>query len=171
MLLDYHVSERRRAVAEVEDYTTGRVLRKVKRTFDVLEVFDGILKDSRIGAKMLEEANKFYPRRASIEKAARLIQESNKCAVGERVCRALYKDTPCTKAVFLDKLAEGMVAVGKAKFATKEEALDILEKFDRNLIVVSRVSGKQVEICNTWPEKCVYWNLEKRGLRCLGRMD
>lgn len=158
-------------MAEVEDYTTGRVLDMVKQTFDVLEAFGGSLKESRIGAKMLEEAKKFDPIRMSIEKASQLVQASNKCAVGERVCRALYKESPYTESVFLDGLAEGMVEVGKAKYVTKEEAMDVLEKYDRNLIVVSRVSGEHVEICNTWPERCVYWNLEKRGLRCLGRMD
>jgi hypothetical protein len=80
-------------------------------------------------------------------------------------------ESPYTKSVFLDGLAEGMVEVGKAKYVTKEEAIYVLEKYDSNLIIVSRVLGIHVEICNTWPERCVYWNLEKRGLRCLGRMD
>ncbi|MBI5251057.1 MAG: hypothetical protein HY912_16330 [Desulfomonile tiedjei] len=158
-------------MADVEDYTTGKVLNSIKQTFDILESVKGSLKDSKIGNRILEETRKLDPRRGGPETIARLIVESEKCAIGERVCRALYNDSPFTESVFLNELADGMVAAGKAKYANKEEALEILRKYPRNPIVVSRVSGQDMEICNTWPERCVYWNLQKRGLKCIANLD
>lgn len=156
-------------MAEVEDYTSGKVLDGIKRIFDVLESSSGSLKDAGIGKKMIEGMRKLDPIGLSTEGASRFVRESNTCAVGERVCRALYKDSPCTESVFLDELAEGMVEAGKARYVTKEEALDVLQKYPQYPIVITRVSGKHAEICSTWPERCIYWNLEKRGLRCIAR--
>jgi len=157
-------------MAEVNDYTTGKVLVDIKQTFKVLESVGGSLSGSKIGERMLEEATKFEPRVIDIDGASQLIQESNKCAAGERVCRALFKDSPLTETVFLDELAEGMEKAGKAKYVTKDEAITILKKYPKNPIILSRVSGKYMEICRSWPENCVYWNLEEHGLKCLHRM-
>jgi hypothetical protein len=66
----YSTPERSQIVAGVEDYRTGRVLDTIKQTFDVLEAFGGSINESKIGAKMLEEAKKFDPRQMSIEKAS-----------------------------------------------------------------------------------------------------
>jgi hypothetical protein len=157
-------------VAEVEDYTSGKVLDGIKRIFHVLESSGGSLKDAEIGKRMIEAMRKLDPIELSTEGASRLVRESNQCAVGERVCRALFRDSPCTESVFLDELAEGMVNAGKARYVTEEEAIEVLRKYPKNPIVVSKVSGKHSEICHTWPEGCVYWHLEKRGLRCIGKM-
>jgi hypothetical protein len=149
-------------MAEVEDYTTGNVLHAIKQTFDILESCKGSLKGSGIGDKMLEETSKLDPRLVGPEGTSRLIRESSRCAVGERVCRTLFSDLPFTESVFLNELAEGMVAVGKAKYVTKEEALEVLANYPDNPTVVSRVSGNYLEICNTWPERRVLEPTEKR---------
>lgn len=36
-----------------------------------------------------------------IEQAIALIEHSEKCAAGERICRAVHTDTPLTESVFL----------------------------------------------------------------------
>ena len=145
--LDFSGFERRQIVAEVEDYTSGKVLDGIKRIFDVLKSSGGSLKDAEIGKKLIEAMRKLDPTGLSADGASRLVRESNTCAVGERVCRALYKDSPCTESVFLDELAEGMVEAGKAKYVTKEEAIEVLQKYPKNPIVITRVSGKHAEIC------------------------
>jgi len=168
------ISERegRRIMATVEDYMSGKVLVMVKRTLDLLGSSEGSLKDSPLGVKMVEETRRqLDPRRMSTESASRLTQEARVCAVGERACRSLHPDSPCTEAVFLDELADGMVQAGKATYITKEEAVAVLEKYPRNPVVVTKVSGKHAEICNTWQERCVYWSMQRRGLKCLGKME
>lgn len=158
-------------MAEIEDYATGKVLESVKQSFDVFNAFEGSLKESKIGLRMLKDVEKYAPKLMSLEGAAQLIQEAIHCAIGERVCRALDQTTPFTESVFLNDLAERMVQVGKARFVTKEDAVVVLEKYRGSPIVVSKVSGNYVEICNTSPKQCVYWNLEKRGLKCITRIE
>lgn len=158
-------------MAEVNDYKTGKILDDIKQAFSIFEFIGSKLGSTRVGERMLEEVKKFDPRIIDMESASQFIQESEKCAAGERVCRALHKHTPLTESIFLDELAEGMVEVGKAKYVTQKEATEILRKYRRNTLVVSKVSGKYMELCRTWPDKCVYWNMQKRGLRCLGKMD
>lgn len=156
-------------MAEVKDYTSGKVLVAIKQTLEICDSFQGSLKDSKIGNRLLEETGKSDPRRMGAVEVTQLVRQSSTCAVGERVCRAVCKDSPRTESVFLDELADGMVEIGWAKYVTQEEALGVLEKYPKNPIVVSKVSGKHAEICNTWPERCVYWNLEKHGLKCISR--
>jgi methylmalonyl-CoA mutase cobalamin-binding subunit len=81
----------------------------------------------------------------------------------------VHTETPLTESVFLDDLAGGMVEVGKAKFVTKEEAIDNIKKHQKNPIIVSKVSGQHSEICLTWPKKCLYWNMERHKLKCINR--
>ena len=68
----------------------------------------------------------------------------------------------------MNELAEKMVKAGKARFTSKEEAIRILSKYTTP-IIVSKVSGKYMEICRSHPKTCVYWNAERKGLRCLKR--
>jgi len=60
-----------------------------------------------------------------------------------------------------------MVEAGQAKYVTKEEAFAVMDKYESHPIIISKVSGKYSEICRTWPEKCLYWNMEKKGLHCI----
>ncbi|MBO8175678.1 MAG: hypothetical protein H0Z18_10500 [Thermococcus sp.] len=61
-----------------------------------------------------------------------------------------------------------MVKVGKARFVSKEEVIEVLKRY-KTPIIISKVSGKYMEICHTSPRDCVYWNAERRGLKCLKR--
>jgi len=160
---------RKLAMADLMDYKTGKLLNQVKEAFKLIESFKGPLVGSKLGERILEEIRKRNPKRMKDEQVSDLIQKARKCASGERFCRELHKETPLTETIFLDELAETMVEVGKAKYVTKQEAIEILGKYRENPLVVSVVSGKPMEVCRTWPERCLYWHLEKHGIRCFDK--
>ena len=154
-------------MADVNEYITGRILSDVKLALFSLKFVKIPIIGPLIGKRLLRGVRKFEPKLIDTKRASKLIQESKKCAAGERVCRAIYKKSEVTEAVFLDELAEGMVNVGKARYVTKEEAINTLEKYPKNPLILSKVSGKYMEMCRSSPNKCVYWNMEKSGLKCL----
>ncbi len=156
-------------MANVTHYITGKLLEQVRQVFRLLESFKGSLVGSRLGERIFEEVRKLNPKLMKDEQASNLIQKARKCASGERVRRELHKEAPFTEAIFLDELAEAMVEAGKARYVTKDEAIEILGKYRENPLVVSIVSGKPMELCRTWPEKCLYWNLKTRGISCLDK--
>jgi len=158
-------------MAEISDYISGKMLESVKLAFMVFDSTPGSMADTDLGKMMLKNVSKFEAMILTSEKAKNFITDAATCAVGQRVCRKLFPESPLTESVFLDELAVAMVEAGNAKYVTKEEASTILDKYNNNPIIISKVSGKYAEICRTWPEKCVYWNMEKRGLHCLaGKM-
>jgi hypothetical protein len=154
-------------MAEVEDYTSGKILRDAKIALIALKLAGLPVIGRHTGKKLLRKIEKFEPRLVSLEEASSLIENAEKVAVGNRVCYELH-NTDLTESVFLNELAEGMVKAGKARFVSKEEAIKILSKY-ATPIIVSRVSGKYVEICRSHPKTCVYWNAERKGIRCLKR--
>ena len=156
-------------MATIQDYMSGKVCEQIKQAFSIFESVEVPLNGTEVGKVMLSNVNKLEPIKLTIDEAIKLIQESKKCAIGERVCRSLHRETPLTESVFLDDLAAGMVEAGKARFVTQEEAIDNIMKYQKKPIIVSKVSGKHSEICPTWPKKCLYWNMEKHKLRCINR--
>ena len=156
-------------MATIEDYTSGKVCDQIKLVFSIFDKTEEHLDDTEVGQEMLSAINKFEPRKLSVEETIQLVENAEQYAIGERVCRAIFTDAPLTETVFLDELAEGMVAAGKARSATKDEAIENINKYGENAIMVSKVSGKHSEICFTWPKRCVYWNAEKHGLKCINR--
>jgi hypothetical protein len=156
-------------LATIQDYMSGKVCEQIKKAFSVFESVEAPLNDTEVGKSMLNNVKQLEPRKLTIDEAIKFIQESMQCAIGERVCRSLHKETPLTESVFLDELAAGMVEAGKAKFVSKEEAIENIKKYQKKPIIVSKVSGKHSEICPTWPKKCLYWNMEKHKLKCINR--
>ncbi len=156
-------------MATIEDYTSGKVCDLIKMAFSVFDSTEGALNGTDIGQNLLSAVKKFEPRKLTVAEAIQLVENAEQCAIGERICRAVFNETPLTETVFLDELAQGMVSAGKALPATKEEAIENIHKYGKNSIMVSKVSGKHSEICFTWPKLCVYWNAEKRGLKCISR--
>jgi hypothetical protein len=156
-------------MATIQDYKSGKVCEQIKKAFSVFESVAAPLNDTEVGKVMLNNVKELEPKKLAIDEAIKLIQEARQCAIGDRVCRSLHTETPLTESVFLDDLAAGMVEAGKARFATKEEAIDSMKKYQKNPIIVSKVSGKYSEICPTWPKKCLYWNMEKHKLKCINR--
>lgn len=158
-------------MAEVDDYTNGKILTLTKLALRYLKFVKIPVIGSLIRNKLQSKITTFDPRLLDISKASELIHHSKECAVGERVCRAIYPQSEITEAVFLDELAQGMAGVGKARFVTKEDAINTLKKYSNNPLILSKVSGKYMEICCSSPGNCIYWNMEKSGLKCLNQFD
>ena len=156
-------------MATIEEYASGKVLEQIQKAFAVFHSIGACLCDHEIGKLMLRNVQKMEPRKMSIDDTIRLIQSAKQCAIGDRVCRALHRETPVTESVFLDELASAMVDAGKACFVSTEGAVENLKKYGKKPIIVSKVSGKYAEICPTWPKTCLYWNMEKHKLKCINR--
>ena len=156
-------------MADVNDYITGKILIDTKLALRYLKFVKMPIIGSLIGKKLLDNIKSFEPKLIDMKTASKLIQEAEKCAAGERVCRAIHKNSEHTESVFLDELAEGMLEAGKARDVTKEEALNTLKKYLNNRLILSKVSGKYMEICPSSPGECVYWNMERCKLKCLNR--
>ena len=92
-------------------------------------------------------------------------------AVGERVCRPLHPGSEFTGSVFLDELAEAMIDAGHARRASIEEAARTLDAGKGHPLVMSKVSGRYLEICASVRESCVFWQAERQGIRCIKRQQ
>ena len=99
-----------------------------------------------------------------------MILNSNKVAVGERICKAVRKDSELTESVFLDDLAEGLVDAGKAKYTTKNSAIAVLSKYSKNHpLILSNVDGKSLAICTASKDDCVFLNMSRKGLKVFAK--
>ena len=156
-------------MATIEDYTSGKVLKNVKLTLFSLKLVKIPFVGPMVKNELLKRIKNFEPKIINMETASKLIQESKKCAVGERVCKALNKDSEFTKSVFLDKLAEGMIRVGKAQLVKKEEATTTLKKYPKNPLILAKVSNKYLEICRSYPKDCVFFNMHRCKIKCLNK--
>ena len=156
-------------MADIDDYTSGRVLKYIKMIYYSLILVKFPILDHLIGKELLKRIMLSEPKIIDINIASALIQESKKCAVGERVCRSLNKDSKFTESVFLDELAEGMIKAGKAQHAEKEEAIKTLQKYPENPLILAKVSNKYMEICRSVPKDCVYYNMQRCKLKCLSK--
>lgn len=154
---------------EVHEYMSGEILSIIKKGFRYFKLLNIPILGSNVKKRIFRVLRKCAPTKIKVEYAGTLIQESNICAVGERVCNQLHEEAAFGESVFLDELAKGMVEVGKARFVDKNEAIQTIEKNRKYPIIITRVSGKYMEICRTLPKQCIYWNSEKHGLKCIKR--
>lgn len=125
----------------IDDYTSGKVLKNVKLTLYFLKLVKIPVLGQLIGKELLKKIIVSEPKLIDINTASILIHESKKCAVGERVCRTINKDSKFTESVFLDELTEGMINVGKARYVEKEEAIQTLKKYPKNPLIAAKVSS------------------------------
>ena len=121
-------------MATVEDYTSGKVCDLVGLALSVFDSSEGSLQGTEVGEAMLKKASQSEPTKLAQQGAVDLINQASRWAIGERVCRALNKNTPLTESVFLDELAKGMVNAGKARFVSREEAIENMEKYRKQPI-------------------------------------
>lgn len=156
-------------MASIEDYTSGKVLKEAGQALSILKASEDSLAGTEIGERLLAEVGQYAPRLLDMASAERQIRAAERCAVGPRVCCSNNPEAEFTESVFLDDLAQGMVAAGRARTVSAQEAVDTLAKYKKNPLVMSTVSGKPMELCRTSPDTCIYWNMEKRGLPCLQR--
>lgn len=155
-------------MTDVNDYVTGKVVKDTKLGFLLLKSVNLPFIGHFIRRKMINGTKKYAPKTIDIGKASKLIQNSVKCAVGERVCRVIHRDSELSQSVFLDELAEGMVQAGKAKYAIKNEAINTLRNYSKkHALILSTVDKKPMEICCSSKETCIYWIMERNGLRCV----
>ena len=153
-------------MAKVEDYISGKILKDTETTLRAIKAVELPLIGSHISKKLLEKIQQFEPMQILVVEASGLIKNAIKIAVGPRVCFALHS-RDFAESVFLDELAEELVNAGKARYTTKEDAITTLRRYSKyNPIVASKVSGKYMEICCSSPRDCVYWNMERKGLKC-----
>ena len=156
-------------MANIDDYTSGRIQEQAAQALALLNSADDSLAGSEQGKRLEAAIRSFQPRRIDMAEAEQRIQAAHRCAVGPRVCHPGNPAVEFTEAVFLDELAEGMAAAGKAEMVSKAQAIETLAKYKKNSLVLSTVSGKPMELCRSSKETCICWNMEKRGLGCLGR--
>lgn len=157
-------------MAAISEYMSGKICEQISLALSIMDDSPkGQLKGTKIGKALLRNVGELEPRKMKVEEAITLICKSEKCAIGERVCRCLHKEAPLSETVFLDELAVGMVSAGKARFVDVDASSANVRKYHTGPIVVSKVSGKLMEICRTWAKRCIYWNMEKHKLQCIQR--
>lgn len=155
----------------IDNYTSGKVLKNIKLTIYSLKLVNTPVLGNRIGEELLKKIIVSEPKIINMNIASALVHESEKCAVGKRVCRAMNKDSELTESVFLDELAEGMVKAGKARYTEKEEAINTLGKYPKNPLILAKVSNKYMEICRSNPKDCVYYNMHRCKIKCLTKLN
>jgi len=157
-------------MATISEYMSDKICEQISLAFSIMDdAPKGQLKGTKTGKALLRNIGELDPRKIKVEEAITRIHKSKKCAIGERVCRCLDKEAPLSETVFLDELAAGMVSAGKTHFVDVNAAIANVRKYHTGPIVVSKVSGKHMEICRTWAKRCVYWNMEKHKLQCIQR--
>jgi hypothetical protein len=122
-----------------------------------------------LGENCLKSTKSFEPQIINMDQAIDIILKSDKCAVGERVCRVLNENSEFTESVFLNSLAKGMIDAGKAQPVEKEAAIITLKEYPKNPLILSKVSGKYSEICRSAPQYCVFYRLERCHMKCLNQ--
>ena len=157
-------------MATISEYMSGKICEQISLALSIMDDTPrGQLNDTKIGKALLRIVEELEPRKMKVEETITLIRKSEKCAIGERVCRCLHKGAPLSETVFLDELAVGMVSAGKARLVDVDAAIANVRKYHTGPVVVSKVSGKHMEVCRTWAKRCVYWNMEKHKLQCILR--
>jgi len=151
-------------MATVEDYWTGRIVRLIRLAHLALHMEGIPILGSVVGKKIEQRMEPLDIHPATMDDARSIIEQSRYCAAGSRVCLPLFPGSVVTESVFIDELAEQMAAVKKARPVTKDQAVATLLQYPHNPLVISKVSGRYLEICRSEPETCIYWKIRKTGL-------
>jgi len=154
-------------MADIQDYISGKIIHDANLALKSLKFLRIPYLGSHIRKKLSARANDFEAKIISQESASEVIINADRCAIGERMCRNSNKNEILTESVYLNKLADGLVSTSRARYVSKEEAIDLFGKYKKYPIILSKVSGNYIEMCNSYPKRCVYWNLEKHGIKCL----
>lgn len=154
---------------DIQDYTSGKILGLIKQGFRIFAFINIPLLGWIFKKYGLRQLKKCHPIKIQAADVSRIIKTSDKCAVGQRVCNELYQGADFGESVFLDELATGLVQAGKARFVSKEKAIHTMVTDRKGPIILTKVSGKHMELCRSLPLNCIYWNSEKNGLKCIQR--
>ena len=153
-------------MASIQSYVSGHILDEVKIALSLLKYTCVPFFGPLIKKLLLKKVAPFEAKVIDIGQASNIIRSARHCAIGQRICRKIHPDSELTESVFLDDLAMGLIKSGDAKSCKPQEAIDVLKKY-RKPIILSKVSGQYVELCRSVPKSCVYWQFEKHGLKCL----
>jgi len=149
----------------IEGYGSGQVLRDIRYAHIALGCTRLPLAGPAVGRKLEQRMEPLGIRPVTPAEAELLIDGCGRCAAGPRICSPLFPRSACSEAIFLDELADRLVAANKAAFVTKEQAKTVLARYPKNPLVVSKVSGRYLEICRSDPEVCIYWKMRRAGLK------
>jgi hypothetical protein len=158
-------------MATIDEYASGKAAKRVKMAVETIRTQENPLLETKFADMFAKNVREMDPVAVNGSMASEYILGAERCAIGDRVCQCEFPDAPATCAVFLDELADAMVKVGRAVYASKDEATTALSRHKGRPLVVTKVSGRYMEICRTWPGTCFYWNLEDRGMKCLKKLS
>ncbi len=150
-------------------FLSGQAAKAVKLAYETMQALEKPLPETKFAEIFAKNVEELTPLAVNEKQASEYISTADRCAIGERLCKCEFPEAPSSCAVFLEELADTMVQMGKAEYASKEEALSALSEHKGRPMVVLKISGKYMEICRTWPKNCFYWNMEKRGMKCIKR--
>jgi hypothetical protein len=150
-------------MASLADYESGRIKNQIVRARTAMHFLSVPVVGRFVREKLQDRIRDFNLRCIPVETASDVIREARCCAAGERVCYSCSDKTHFSESVFLDELAEVMVASGQAHFVSGDEAVTTLLKYPDNPLVIARISGKDSEICCSYPKDCIYWNMKAHG--------
>jgi hypothetical protein len=148
-------------MATVEEYGSGRILRSIRLAHLCMRAA-GFPLIGPVAARNMEgwmEPFGIHP--ITIDDAKAIIEGCRCCAAGPRVCRLLFPESAVSESVFTDELAERMAEAGKARPVTKDLAMEIIGKYPDNPLLLSKVSGRYMELCRSDPEVCIYWKMRR----------
>lgn len=155
-------------MSTTDDYCTGKIVEGIRKAELVLDNRNAVPAGDPAFERIREKIVAFRPLWVTAEQAVELIRQAEMVAVGERVCRALHPESPLTRTVFLDELAEAMAGVEKAEIVMAAEAIRLINRQSRQRFIASMVSGKYLELCAAWPPDCVFCKAEQAGICCFG---
>lgn len=156
----------------VEEYKSGKIFKYMKQIDAAVKLLEiPFIKNTvrrKLTGKLVKHEGDFIL--ASPENVDSLIKSARTVAVGPRMCYHLYKKD-ISYAIFMDELAEALIQKEYAKEISKEDAIIVMKKGRESghLQLISKVSGKPLELCNQSIKTCCLWKLERAGFKNIDR--
>ncbi len=161
-------------MATVEEYKSGEIFEYMKQIDAAVKLLNIPLVKNAIRRKLIGKIEKYRGGfiLASQENFDYLINSARTVAVSPRMCYHLYKKD-LSYAIFLDELAEALIQIGSAKEVSKADAIIVMKEGQKSgrLQLISKVSGKPLELCNQSLETCSLWKLERAGFKIIDRAN
>ncbi len=156
----------------VEEYKSGKIFEYMKQIDVAMKLLNIPLIKNAVRRKLIEKLEKHRGDfiLASQESFSYLIHSARTIAIGPRMCYHLYKKD-LSYAIFLDELADALIQGGYAKEISKEDAIIVMKEGQESgrLQLISKVSGKPLELCNQSIKTCSLWKLERAGFKIIDR--
>ncbi len=141
----------------IDEYRSGKIFEFMKQIDLAVELLRIPLLKNIVRIKLTEKIEKyrddFVP--ANQDELEDLINSASTVAVGPRICYHLYQKD-LSHAIYMDELAKVLIHTGHAKEISKEEAIIVMIDGKKNgrSQLISKVSGRPLELCNQSPGTC-----------------